>query len=158
MEVESITNGQWFNGAGLSKDTSVKPKRRESGEVGDHADVWRERCTHGGAREGLEASPLPPHLALCVPSIWLFLTYPFIINGYFSRCSVFLSSDSCPSKLSNPRWGLLGPVMDSQLVRSPGDKLDLQLAPEEVRGQPVKWSPYPGGSNAIFRQIRSEWI
>lgn len=44
--------------------------------------------------------------------------------------------------------------MDSHLVRSPEDKLVLQLAPEEVRGQPCGTEPLTWGIRCYLQTDR----
>ena len=77
LEIESMLIGQRLNHAYVmkppEKPTNQKKKKRRSGELpgcSTCGDVGRV-VSPGRA---LKLRPLSPHLALCISSLWLFLT------------------------------------------------------------------------------------
>lgn len=127
LEVEWCPKGQWFNQSCLCNEASIKPQNDGVRRVYKLVNTWIFG-ENGMLVEGSKTLPhtLPIHLA--VPEL-----YPFLINQSPCKWNVFLSFVSCSSK-QNPRRRSLKPPIYSQLARSPGNNLGLQLASEGDEG------------------------
>lgn len=79
LQIESITNGYWFNQPWLYKETSIKPPKDRTWRASGLVNTGRFG-EHGVAGEDIETSHPLLYIALCISSIWLFLLYPFIIH------------------------------------------------------------------------------
>ena len=103
--------------------------------------------------------PLLPRAGPCIPSVWLFLCCILYNKWVKYKHSVFLTSVSCSSKLSNLRKGSLEAPIYSRLVSRTGGNLG--LAPGIwSEGSHVELSPSPVGSAPTPGKLFSEldWI
>ena len=79
LQIESVTNGYWFNQSWLCNETSIKPPKDRPWRAYGLVNIGRFG-EHDAAGEDIEASHPLPCLALCISSIWLFLAHPFITH------------------------------------------------------------------------------
>ena len=76
--LSSVVNSQWFKQPGLHNGTSIKNPKWWGSRASTLVNTWR--CWEGGARtecgSSVQTITAPPYLALCISSIWLFLSSP----------------------------------------------------------------------------------
>ena len=71
-DVVLTTKGQWFNQPCLCNETSIKIQKDQTQRASQLINM--RRYWESGMSKELP-SPFPPHLALCISSVWLYLNY-----------------------------------------------------------------------------------
>lgn len=116
------------------------------------------RCGDSGVPgKGMEAVPISTYFALCISSIWFFLSYTLL-----SQTSNLVSTVKCFSESYKPlqqinqtqrRKRSLEPLIYSQFIRSTGENLDLcpgsEVGARVGGGSLAGLIPYPVGSDAM---------
>ena len=132
LQVEWITNGQWFNQSCLRK-----PPRNPTGEglgsfwAGEHGKM----CESGGT---------PYHTSCCISHL-VVGSYPLIPFCSLVSKQVFLSSMSHSKNLIKPKEGSWEPLICSQLVRA---QVKITWACDwHLRWRPVLWDEPDSISN-----------